>query len=63
MAQWQLMAGEEPLAAYPTFDDGGAAQPGDPAFSTDAVKAAAAAVGATGFNYVGPSPISQGGEK
>ncbi len=59
MAQWQLMAGDAPVAGQPLFDDGGAAEPGDPAFTTDAVKAAVAAAGATGFNYVGPSAISQ----
>lgn len=57
MAQWQMMKSGKPTAA-PLFDDGGTKQPGEDGFSTDAVAAQVAALGAAadGFNYVGPSP-------
>ena len=56
MAQWQLMAGNEPAAGLPVFDDGAPGGPGDAAFDTSAVKDAAVKAGASSFNYVGPSP-------
>jgi hypothetical protein len=59
MAQWQIMKSGAPTTS-PLFDDGDAAQPGDDGFSTDAVKAHVATLGAAadGFNYVGPSPAA-----
>jgi hypothetical protein len=58
MAVWQIMHGSplEPLATQPLYDDGATAQPGDAEFSSDAVVAYAATLGAGyGFNYVGQS--------
>ena len=48
MAQWQLMAGNEPAAGLPVFDDGAPGGPGDAAFDTSAVKDAAVKAGAGG---------------
>lgn len=56
MAQWQIMKSGKPTDD-PLFDDNGTAQSGEDGFSTDAVKAHVATLGAAadGFNYVGPS--------
>lgn len=58
MARWQIMKSGKPTDA-PLFGDGGTAQPGEEGFSTDAVIAHVATLGAEadGFNYVGPSPV------
>jgi hypothetical protein len=65
MAIWQTMKGGVPLAdtsVVPAtnllFDDGGLAQPGVDGFSTAAIMAHVATLGAVadGFNYVGPNP-------
>jgi hypothetical protein len=65
MAIWQIMKAGVPLAdtsVVPAinllFDDGGLAQPGDDGFSTAAITAHLATLGAAadGFNYVGPNP-------
>ena len=65
MAIWQIMKAGAPLADNAVvppmnllFDDGGAAQPGEVDFSTAAVTAHVATLGAAadGFNYVGRNP-------
>jgi hypothetical protein len=53
MAKWQFTKNGLPTND-PIFDDGLQVVPGDPDFSTDAVKAAMPA-DADGFNYVGTS--------
>ena len=59
MARWQIMKSEKPTADA-LFDDGATALPGEEGFSTGAVAAHVATLGAAadGFNYVGPSETS-----
>lgn len=54
MSRWQFMKDGLPTLD-PVFDDGLAPLPGEPDFSTDAVTAQMATVGADAFNYVSPS--------